>query len=128
MRAPGIVAEKVRAAWKAHGLRARISEEKNRVTVFAQKNKLNRLGAYVVHVALLTIFTGGFLTSRYGVGGSMEIRPGKSADKFTTNEITIDQGPRQAEVTLPLQIECRDLQQKLIRPGRRWNFRTRLTG
>lgn len=114
--APGIVAEKVRAAWKAHGLRARISEEKNRVTVFAQKNKLNRLGAYVVHVALLTIFTGGFLTSRYGVGGSMEIRPGKSADKFTTNEITIDQGPRQAEVTLPFQIECRDLQQKLIRP------------
>ena len=114
--APSIVAEKVRAAWKAHGFRGRISEEKNRVTVFAQRNKLNRLGAYVVHVALLTIFTGGFLTSRYGVGGAMELRPGRSADKFTTSEITIDQGPTQAAIALPFQVECRDLQQKLIRP------------
>jgi cytochrome c biogenesis protein len=114
--APSAAAEKVRAAWKAHGFRARISEEKKQVTVFAQRNTMNRLGAYIVHVALLTIFTGGFLTSRYGVGGAMEIRPGKSADKFTTNEITIDQGPRQAEIALPFQIECRDLQQKLIRP------------
>jgi cytochrome c biogenesis protein len=114
--APQTAAEKVRAAWKRHGFKARVSEDANRITVFAQRNTLNRLGAYVVHVALLTIFTGGFLTSRYGVGGPMEIRPGKSSDKFMTSEVSVDRGPRVAEVGLPFQIECRDLQQRLIRP------------
>ena len=112
---PQAVAERVRDAWRRHGFRARIQEENNRVTVFAQRNVWNRLGAYVVHVALLTIFTGGFLTTRYGVGGSMEIRPGKSSNQFITFNDTLD-GPRQGIATLPFQIECRDLQQKLIKP------------
>lgn len=109
------VAERVRKAWRKHGFRARINEDNNRVTVFAQRNTWNRLGAYVVHVALITIFTGGFLTSRYGVGGSMEIKPGRVSNTFETNEITID-GARRAQAFLPFQIECTDLQQKLIRP------------
>jgi cytochrome c biogenesis protein len=67
-----------------------------------------------VHVALLTIFTGGFLTSRYGVGGSMEIKPGRTSDKFSTSEISLD-GSRESQAVLPFQIECTDLQQKLIR-------------
>jgi cytochrome c biogenesis protein len=112
---PQKVAEKIRNAWRKHGFRARINEEKDRVTVFAQRNPWNRLGAYVVHVALLTIFTGGFLTSRYGVGGAMEIKPGKASSTFETNEITLD-GPRRGQQSLPFQIECTDLQQKLIRP------------
>src|SRR5262245_24863601 len=106
---PNKVAEKVRNAWKRHGFRARVNEENNRITVFAQRHPWNRLGAYVVHVALLTIFTGGFLTSRYGIGGAMEIRPGKISDRFETNEVSID-GARQSHATLPFQIECTDLQ------------------
>ena len=74
----------------------------------------NRLGAYVVHVALITIFTGGFMTSRYGVGGSMEIKPGKTSDKFATSEVLLD-GARESQAVLPFQIECTDLQQKLIK-------------
>jgi cytochrome c biogenesis protein len=112
---PQALAERVRAVWRKHGFRARISEENNRITVFAQRNTWNRLGAYVVHVALLTIFIGGFLTNRYGVGGSMEIRPGKSSNQFITLQDSIE-GPREGVATLPFQIECRDLQQKLIRP------------
>lgn len=112
---PEALAERVRLAWRKHGFRARISEENNRVTVFAQRNTWNRLGAYVVHVALITIFIGGFLTNRYGMGGSMEIRPGKSSNQFTIIQDRIE-GPREATATLPFQIECRDLQQKLIRP------------
>lgn len=112
---PKGVAEKIRQGWRKYGFRARISEENNRVTVFAQRYKWNRLGAYVVHVALLTIFTGGFLTSRYGVGGSMEIKPGRTSNAFATSEITID-GGRESQAFLPFQIECTDLQQKLIRP------------
>lgn len=112
---PKGVAEKIRKAWRKRGFRARIDEENNRVTVFAQRNTWNRLGAYVVHVALLTIFTGGFLTSRYGVGGSMEIKPGKTSNAFGTSEISLD-GARQSQAFLPFQIECTDLQQKLITP------------
>jgi cytochrome c biogenesis protein len=112
---PNKVAEKIRNAWRKHGFRARIHEENDRVTVFAQRNKWNRLGAYVVHVALLTIFTGGFLTSRYGVGGSMEIKPGRTSNAFQTSEIAMD-GGRESQAFLPFQIECTDLQQKLIRP------------
>ena len=112
---PKGVAEKVRNAWRKHGFRARINEENNRTTVFAQRSVWNRLGAYVVHVALLTIFTGGFLTSRYGVGGSMEINPGKTSNVFATSEITMD-GGRESKAFLPFQIECTDLEQKLIRP------------
>ena len=109
------VAEKVRTAWRKRGFRAHITEENNRVTVFAQRNTWNRLGAYFVHVALITIFTGGFLTSRYGVGGPMEIKPGKTSNAFATSEITLE-GARESQAFLPFQIECTDLQQKLIRP------------
>jgi len=115
-RAPQAAAERVIAAWKRLGFRGRISTENNRTTVFAQRHVYNRLGAYIVHVALLTIFTGGMLTSRLSTGGPMEIRPGKASNKYTTFDITLDGGPRQVDATLPFQIECRDLQQKLIRP------------
>jgi cytochrome c biogenesis protein len=111
---PKGVAEEIRKAWRKHGFRARINEENNRVTVFAQRSVWNRLGAYVVHVALITIFTGGFMTSRYGVGGSMEIKPGKTSDKFATSEVLLD-GARESQAVLPFQIECTDLQQKLIK-------------
>jgi cytochrome c biogenesis protein len=111
---PKGIAEEIRKAWRKHGFRARINEENNRVTVFAQRSVWNRLGAYVVHVALITIFTGGFMTSRYGVGGSMEIKPGKTSDKFATSEVLLD-GARESQAVLPFQIECTDLQQKLIK-------------
>jgi cytochrome c biogenesis protein len=111
---PKGVADQVRKAWRKHGFRARVNEENDRVTVFAQRNAWNRLGAYAVHVALITIFTGGFLTSRYGIGGSMEIKPGKVANAFETNEISLE-GARRSQAFLPFQIECTDLQQKLIR-------------
>ena len=68
---PQSAAETVKKAWRRLGFWGRVTEENNRITVFAQRNAWNRLGAYIVHVALLTIFTGGFLTSRYGLGGPM---------------------------------------------------------
>jgi cytochrome c biogenesis protein len=112
---PKTVAENIRKVWRKHGFRARINEENKQVTVFAQRNAWNRLGAYVVHAALLTIFIGGFLTSRYGVGGPMEIQPGKTSNAFATREISVD-GGREFQAFLPFQIECMDLEQKLIRP------------
>lgn len=93
----------------------RVSEEGNRITVFSQRHTLNRLGAYAVHVALLTIFTGGFITSRYKIDGPMEIRPGKTSNVFESSEISIE-GVRRSQAVLPFQIFCTDLEQQLIRP------------
>jgi cytochrome c biogenesis protein len=107
--------KKIKEGWKRMGFRARVSEEGNRTTVFAQRNGWNRLGAYFVHVALLTIFVGGFLTNKLGVGGSMEIIPGEASDSFVTFEATLD-GPKTGQAKLPFSVECTDLQQKLIRP------------
>jgi cytochrome c biogenesis protein len=112
---PKDVAEKVKEIWSKRGFRGRISEENNRITVFAQRSAWNRLGAYFVHVALLTIFVGGFMTNQFGVGGSMEIIPGESEDQFVTLESTLE-GPKTGNAKLPFVIECTDLQQKLIRP------------
>ncbi|HXG64872.1 MAG TPA: cytochrome c biogenesis protein ResB [Blastocatellia bacterium] len=111
---PQAAAEAIRAAWKKRGFRAKITEENGRLTVFAQKNLWNRYGAYVVHVALLTIFVGGFLTNRYGVGGMMEIRPGATTNMFRTLEYSVE-GQRVGQAFVPFQVECTDLQQKLIR-------------
>jgi cytochrome c biogenesis protein len=112
---PQSVADGISQAWGKHGFRAKVTQEGDRITLFAQRNSWNRLGAYAVHVALLTIFVGGFLTSRYGVGGQMEIRPGKTGNAFITQEVSTE-GTKTGQATLPFQIECTDIQQKLIRP------------
>lgn len=112
---PNVAVENIKNAWGEHGFKARVTEENNRITVFAQRNVWNRLGAYVVHVALLTIFLGGFLTSRYGLGGMMQIIPGETSNTFVTSDMSIE-GPRMGQAAVPFDIECTDLQQKLIRP------------
>jgi cytochrome c biogenesis protein len=112
---PQAFAEKVAARWRKTGLRPRISKEGERITVFAQRNAWNRLGAYVVHVALLLILAGGFMTSRYGIGGAIEIIPGESSNSFTAFDTDL-QSERSRKVELPFAIECTDLQQQLITP------------
>lgn len=96
-------------------LDVRTTEENGRITVFAQSNVWNRIGAYIVHVGLLTIFIGGLLTVKMGSGGLMQITPGETASAFDTFEMTLD-GPKMGKAVVPFQIECTDLQQKLIRP------------
>jgi ResB protein required for cytochrome c biosynthesis len=111
----GRLAEEIKGKWRCARFRVRVSEGEGRTTIFAQRYVWNRLGAYAVHVALLTIFTGGFLTNRYGAGGSMEIEPERVSDRFANLQYTLD-GPRASMMTLPFKIECLDLQQTLIRP------------
>ena len=113
--APDVMAEQVRLAWRKLGFRPRVNEENGRITVFGHRNVWNRLGAYSVHVALLTIFTGGILTSKLGVGGMMEIRPGMSSDRINTVDMQLDK-PVTGQASLPFTVECIDLQQDLIRP------------
>ncbi|PYS48577.1 MAG: hypothetical protein DMF68_12685, partial [Acidobacteria bacterium] len=70
------VAERISAACRSNGFKTKITEKGNRTFVFAEKNRWNRLGAYAVHVALLTIFLGGFMTAQFGSNGQMPLQPG----------------------------------------------------
>lgn len=110
--------ERVVAAFKAARLKTKVTEKGGRAFVFGERGAWNRLGAYAVHVALLTIFTGGFLTSQFGYNGQMWLAPGESAD--THREIVYELGEENLKLSertlnLPFVVYCTDIQQKLIK-------------
>lgn len=107
------VTRDVAAAYRRVGLKPVVTEKNGRAFVFGERGAWNRLGAYAVHVALLTIFTGGFLTSQFGRDGQMPLEPGTSASEVLTSEFHLDQVSTVA-VPLPFTVACTDIQQKLI--------------
>ena len=111
------LAERAVAAARKMRFRARVTEADDRTTIFAERGVWNRLGAYVVHIGLLTIFFGYFLTSR-GHTGSLDAMPGRSSDRMVKSEFNIDNAMEHAigirELKLPFTVECLDFQQKLI--------------
>jgi cytochrome c biogenesis protein len=112
------LAERATAAARKMRFRARVTEADDRTTIFAERGVWNRLGAYAVHVGLLTIFVGYFLTSR-GHTGTMDAIPNQSANRIAKNEFNINNATTEHAVTvreleLPFTIECLDFQQKLI--------------
>ena len=110
--------EHARQAARALGFKVKVTEEDARTTIFAERNVWNRLGAYLVHVSLLTIFAGGFMTSR-GFTGMMRIVPDKQGDRMMQSVFNVDQNAMMhnsgiRELELPFTIEGLDIQQKLI--------------
>ena len=114
--------EKAREAARALKYKTTITEKDNRTTIFAERGAWNRMGAYAVHVSLLTIFAGGMLTSGALSGlspklashqGGMWVQTGKSDDKILRNVFNLDQVGQQA-VELPFTVECLDIRQTLI--------------
>jgi len=106
------------AAARKMRFRARVTEANDRTTIFAERGVWNRLGAYVVHIGLLTIFFGYFLTSR-GHTGSLDAVPGRSSDRIVKNEFGVDNATLEhaigtRELKIPFTVECLDFQQKLI--------------
>ena len=108
------VAEQVRSAARSVNLKARVSEKDGALFVFAERGAWNRLGAYAVHVALLTIFVGGFLTARFGHTGQMFLRPGETSAEMTEQIFSEEGKPSQVKLSLPFEVECTDIQQKLL--------------
>ncbi len=117
----GGVAEHVVAAFRKMGLKNPVVTEKGGKTfIFGERGALNRLAAYAVHVALLTIFTGGFLTGMFGHTGNMPLTPGLISNKigetvFQIDPTTKEFAPTDSTFELPFSVECTDIQQKLIR-------------
>ncbi len=105
---------KISAALGAQGFKTRASEKKGIAYVFGERGAWNRLGAYAVHVALLTIFFGGFLTAQFGRVGSMPLAPGETSNEMVETVFNLDQ-PGQQTTELPFSVECTDIQQKLNR-------------
>jgi cytochrome c biogenesis protein len=115
----GDVARRVAEACESVGLRKpRVTEKGGRTIVFAQRGAWNRLGAYAVHVGLLTIFLGGFLTSMFQRNGQMPLAPGEVSKEMSETTFNLDERGLQlgrSSMGLPFEVECTDIQQKLIR-------------
>lgn len=113
------IAARIATAAKSLGFKTRVTEKNGKTFVFAERGAWNRLGAYAVHVALLTIFAGGFLTAQLGATGQMPLKPGATASGMTEFNFTLDKtsGPQIVPHTmqLPFKVTCLDIQQKLIR-------------
>ncbi len=86
------------------------------VVVFGQKGKLNRLGAYIVHVTLLTLFLGHFVALRTGFDADVRMIPGDGTDKIQMIQFDLDKKEK-FDVQLPFTMTCTDIQQKLIDPS-----------
>jgi cytochrome c biogenesis protein len=108
------LAAKVAAACRSVGMKPTVTEKGQRTFVFAEKGAWNRLGAYAVHVALLTTFFGGFLTAQFGRTGQLPLQPGTSASEMWQLNYSLDDISRLA-VPLPFAVTCTDIQQKLIK-------------
>jgi cytochrome c biogenesis protein len=105
---------RVSGAFRGARMKTVVTEKKGRTYVFGENGVWNRLGAYAVHVALLTIFLGGFLTSSFTVGGQMPLEPGLTSNEVTDTVFNLDQLSRSVR-QLPFEVECTDIEQKLIR-------------
>ncbi len=111
--------ERTVAAARATGFKVRVTEEETRTTVFAERGVWNRLGAYAVHIGLLTIFFGGFMTSR-GFTGMSEIAPGESTDvmfkqTFNLNNATGEHSIGAMRLQLPFTLVGVDIEHKPIK-------------
>ena len=109
------VADKIKSSMKKAGWRKIVTTEKgDRTYIFGQSGTWNRFGAYAVHVGLLTIFAGGFLTSQFGATGQMPVSQGKPTNLMLDTVVDLDK-TSQVTKQLPFSIECVDMQQKLIK-------------
>jgi len=109
---------RAQTAARAMKFRIKTTEEAERTTIFGERGQWNRLGAYAVHIALLTIFTGGFLTSR-GHTGSLWLEPGETSDRMNKAVFNFEGASTQfavatQELELPFSVHATDLAQKLI--------------
>lgn len=126
-------AEKIKSVFSSKGLRSTVTETetkeygigtdgrkdfsvvntKKNIVVFGESGKINRLGAYIVHVALLTLFLGHFVFLTTSWDADVRMIPGTVTDQIQLIKFELDKRER-FNVQLPFSIECTDIQQRLI--------------
>jgi cytochrome c biogenesis protein len=130
-----LLSERVRRVFEENGLKAQISEfdetayavdesgrkdfgnisTENKMVVFAERGKFNRLGAYVVHAALLTLFLGHFVALQTGFDADVRMIPGDATDQIQMIQFDLDKKEK-FNVQLPFSMTCTDIEQRLIDP------------
>lgn len=109
-------ASRIGRVFQSEGLKPRVSRKKNKTYVFGESGRWNRLGAYIVHVFLLTLFLGHFVALQTGFDADVRFVPGEEKNQIEMIRFNLDQQERYA-VELPFKIICTDIQQKLIDPN-----------
>jgi cytochrome c biogenesis protein len=104
------------------------TENKKHLYIFGERGKWNRMGAYIVHVFLLTLFLGHFVALQTGFDADIRLTPDtnpaihrdfavwRQSDKIQLIQINLDKQERY-EVQLPFTITCTEIEQKLIDPN-----------
>ncbi len=109
------IAEKLAETFKKSPWRKTVISEKGGKTfVFAESGVWNRFTYLAVHVGLLTIFIGGFMTGQLGNTGQMALQPGQTSNEIYDMVAELDQ-LNQVTKRLPFEVFCTDIQQKLIK-------------
>jgi len=129
------VADKIRKVFKENGLNPRVTEfddasydvdesgkkdfnavsSERKIVVFGESGRFNRIGAYIVHVCLLTLFLGHFVALQTGFDADVRMIPGDVTDQIQMIEFDLDE-KKKFNVQLPFSMICTDIQQKLIDP------------
>jgi cytochrome c biogenesis protein len=129
------ISEKISRVFKDNGLSARINEfeemsyvtdrsgkkdfenvlTKKRTVIFGETGRFNRIGAYIVHVALLTLFLGHFVALQTGFDADVRMIPGDATDQIQMIQFDLDKKEK-FNVQLPFSMTCTDIEQRLIDP------------
>ncbi len=83
------------------------------VTILTECHAWNRLTAYGVHLALLTIFAGALVGGLFGHKGTVRMVPGQAANTFVS--FGAPDEPAQA-FAMPFTLVCTDIEQNLLDP------------
>ncbi|QUW00947.1 cytochrome c biogenesis protein ResB [Chloracidobacterium sp. MS 40/45] len=83
------------------------------ITILTESHAWNRLTAYAVHAALLTIFGGALVGGLFGHKGTVRMVPGQSANTFVS--FGAPDEPAQ-EFAMPFTLVCTDIEQNLLDP------------
>lgn len=108
-------ANRIGEIFKQNGLRTVVSEKDGNTYVFGESGRINRVGAYIVHVALLTLFLGHFVANQTGFDADVRMIPGEKTDQIQLIQFDLDKKEK-FNVQLPFSITCTDIQQRLIDP------------
>jgi cytochrome c biogenesis protein len=129
------LAAQIESTFKANGLKTRITgfedttyavdesgkkdfsntSTQRKLVVFGESGRINRLGAYIVHVCLLTLFLGHFVALQTGFDADVRMIPGTTSDQIQMIEFDLDKKEK-FNVQLPFSLTCTDIEQRLIDP------------
>ena len=112
---PEAVQAKSESLLRSYGWKRIRTEVKNgHIFVLGESGVWNRLSAYPIHVALLTIFLGGFLTAQLGTTGNLPLAPGESSNVIQETVVDLN-NVNQVTKQLPFEVTGTDIEQKLIK-------------